>query len=104
MIQAALLYQLLEQAKFNTIKMDDGQVNYAAHMQISLDYSLEDYMSEFESNEKRVKQFNELDLYQFGHPIPPIYEAVDKLKEIVGNSWEHEIVSKFKLIKIDWED
>ncbi|XP_037035076.1 uncharacterized protein LOC119073607 [Bradysia coprophila] len=104
LIEAALLYQILEQAKFNTIKTENGQVNYDAHMKISLDYCLEDYMSEFETNEKRIKQFDELELYIYGHPIPPIYDAVEKFKEIVGNSWDNEIISKFKLIKIEWGD
>lgn len=98
LIQAALLYQLLEQAKFNTIKMDNGQVNYAEHMKQSVDYSSNDYWSDFESNEKRIKQFEELNLYQWGHPISPIYKAADKLIEMVGNSWDSEIILKFKLI------
>lgn len=101
LIEAALLYQLLEQAKFNAIKMDDGQVNYAEHMRISLDYCSDDYLSEFESNEKRVKQFDELELYTSGYPISPVFAAADRLLAIVGKSWESEIVSKFRLSRID---
>lgn len=104
LIEAALLYQVMEQAKFNTIKREDGQVDYAAHMKISMDYCCEGYMSEFETNDKRIKQFEELELYVYGHPIPPIYHAVDKLKEIVGNSWDSEVIAKFKLSQMEWDD
>lgn len=103
LIQAALLYQLLEQAKFNTIKMEDNRVNYAEHMRIIVDYCSVDYMSEFESNEKRVQQFNELELYRCNYPIPSIYEAAQKLTEIVGNGWKNDIIQKFRLIGIDFD-
>lgn len=100
-IKAALLYQLLEQAKFNTIKTENGDLNYAEHMRICLDYCSDDYKCEFESNEKRIQQFDELELYNCGYPIPTIYDAADKLEDIVGNTWENEIVLKFRLTGID---
>lgn len=101
LIEAALLYQLLEQAKFNTIKMENGQVNYAEHMKVAIDYCSADYMSEFESNEKRLKQFDELELYKCGYPIVPVFDAADKLEEIVGKVWENAITEKFSLHGID---
>lgn len=101
LIEAALLYQLLEQAKFNTIKMENGEVNYAEHMQICLDYCFDDYMSDFESNEKRIQQFNELELYQCSYPIPTVDEAAEKFREMFGTGWEKEIIVKFKLSGID---
>ncbi len=104
LIEAALLYQLLEQAKFNTIKTEDGEVNYAEHMRISMDYCSDDYLSAFESNEKRLKQFDELELYKFGYPISPVVAAADKLLALLasfGKGWETEIINKFRLSGID---
>lgn len=101
LIEAGLLYQLLEQTKFNTIKMEDDQVNYAEHMRICLDYCSVDYMSDFELNEKRLQQFHELELYRWGYPISAVYNAADKLEEIVGKGYQNEIALKFALIGID---
>lgn len=101
LIEAALLYQLMEQAKFNTIKTNNGDVDYSEHMRISLDYCSDDYLSDFEPNEKRIKQFNQLDLYRFGYPIVSVYEAAGKLETIVGKKWRSEIIDKFRLSGID---
>lgn len=101
LIEAALLYQLLEQAKFNTLKMDDGQVNYQEHMQICVNYCSVEYLSEFETNEKRIQHFDELQLMRYGYPICSIYAAAEKLRQLVGNKWTNEIINKFKLSGID---
>lgn len=101
-IEAALLYQVLEQAKFNTLKLENGQINYAEHMSICLDYCSYDYLSEFEANEKRIIYFDKLELQKYGYPIVAVYDAAERLQHLVGNKWVGEITIKFKLSGIDF--
>lgn len=55
--------------------MENGQVDYAEHLRICMDYCSYDYLSEYEANEKRIQHFDELDLMRYGYPIGPVYEG-----------------------------
>lgn len=70
-------------------------------MKICMEYCSHDYLSEYEANEKRIQHFDELDLMRYGFPITPVYEASERLREIVGNKFTNEIIMKFKLIGVD---